>query len=324
MGNKTFVDCTESRKIINECSQLRICALSGSNDLDTVESLFPSSFIRTAFDFPELVDMIDEGVCNVMVADVFYLVQDFIYDAVVSGRWVFGSLLSFKYLAMVMRNDDAQWNDITHGTVDAMLRASWNGVAAQNLSLCPLPLSTTNSLDINFLSAPTCLGDSFQVNDVAVPEDFREKTLLLFNGIAKIPESDGMVWAESYGNLGCSLCPNALEKGTLQIIDERSVLNCGVVQDETNPGLTIMGETYCKAIAVAIFHGDDGTRVNITRVSSFGNTTEALSNGEFDLIAGGSRYSTKGAWSPDLSGWSAEKSGDFDFSVPYYYSSLDE
>ena len=84
----------------------------------------------------------------------------------------------------------------------------------------------------------------------------------------------------------------------------------------------MMSETYCRAVAVAIFHGD-GTKVNITRVSSFNESSEALSNGDLDLVAGESRYGLSG-WSPDLSTWNSEQSGDYEFSTPYYYFSLDE
>ena len=109
-------------------------------------------------------------------------------------------------------------------------------------------------------------------------------------------------------------------------IKKREKVNCGVINDPSNKGLTAMSEIYCRAIAVAIFHGDI-TAVNIIHIEQknwiYNESLQEFSDGMFDVIAGESRFGLSGWWSPDLSSWDPQYSGNFQFTVPYYYQSTD-
>ena len=311
------MNCAETRTFTDECSDLQICVLSDTIDATTARKFFPPRIIRTASNYMGMLDMLNEGQCNVMMTDVFFLQNDEMYEAFTSGKYVASySAINFKYFSIAVRNTDAQWSDLVHGAVEGVLRGSWNGVAAQNMSLCPL--NSTNSLDINFMNAPTCAGNSYEINDRTVPRDFMKVI-----DLSRYNMSQGFVWAPNYGALGCASCQNALSSGTLRTISQRGMLNCAVIDEPSNPGLSKMGEQYCRAVAVAVFHGD-ARLANITRVGSFDEASIHLNNGDLDIVAGESRFGLSGSWSPDLSTWNSEQSGDYAFSLPYYYFSLNE
>jgi hypothetical protein len=249
-----------------------------------------------------------------MATDSYGIFSHQIYSGVVeSGKYVFGSkLLERDSASIVTRNDDAQWHDFVHGTFEGLLRGFTNGVASHNTSLCPMSDS-----NFSFLNAPLCMGNIGELVD----KHF--SGFLQHMDQESLPNVNGSVYALSFGSLDCLTCTDALAKGTLKTIRQRSKLNCGVIDDPKIKGLSLMSELYCRAVAVALFQGD-ASAVNITHFDSFNDTFKELSEGGLDMVAGESRYGLLGWWSPDLSGWSADLSGHFRFSIPYYYTSLDK
>mmetsp|Transcript_18811 Transcript_18811/g.39619 ORF Transcript_18811/g.39619 Transcript_18811/m.39619 type:complete len:968 (-) Transcript_18811:291-3194(-) len=320
-GETSLVECAEKRSRFGDpCSRLKICVLHRTSVSTFLREFFPPSFLYNANLTAQLIDGLTKGECNVIAAEMFTwskIIRSFSsLMGTTTGSYALGnSIMEQQYMSIVTRNNDLQWIDIVAGTVDVQTDTSYVEMAVQNTSYCPL--NSTNTLGINFMSAPACIGNVYA--NVSLPEElssFIESAP--FGEIMERRNESGMVWAPVFGDLSCSSCPDALKEGTLARIKQRGHLNCGVIVDDNLPGLTEMGEIYCRAIAVAIFLGDI-TAVEIVSFASFSETVDFYTV-QLDVVAGGSRYSLVNDWSPIE--WNSELSGDYAFSIPYYYQDI--
>jgi len=279
----------------------------GSLAIEVVSPAFPSSFFESVTSVNELDEMLNDGTCNVVVYDIYSLMQSpSIYNAVQSGKYVFSNnTLTNEPLSITTRNVDQQWSDIVEGVVRGLFRG-WETNVTQDASLCPI--SSSNTLNISFMNAPICVGNYAEIHRRYFPESLLQDRINITNRA-----SGGAIYATRFGDLDCPSCKYALKKsGTLEEITKRKKLNCGVVDDPKNHNLTLMSEIYCHAVAAAIFQGEART-VNITHLGpSFNESLSSFTEGAFDVIAGG--WPDSSNWSPDLS------SDEIIFSLPYYFT----
>eukprot|EP00579_Thalassiosira_antarctica_P001572 CAMPEP_0201869988 /NCGR_PEP_ID=MMETSP0902-20130614/3284_1 /ASSEMBLY_ACC=CAM_ASM_000551 /TAXON_ID=420261 /ORGANISM="Thalassiosira antarctica, Strain CCMP982" /LENGTH=799 /DNA_ID=CAMNT_0048395557 /DNA_START=157 /DNA_END=2553 /DNA_ORIENTATION=- len=306
LGEKAYVECAEGQIRFGDiCSNLKICVPEGSLAIEVVSPAFPSSFFESVTSVNELDEMLNDGTCNVVVYDIYSLMQSpSIYNAVQSGKYVFSNnTLTNEPLSITTRNVDPQWSDIAEGVVWGILQG-WEDNVTQDLSLCPL--SSSNN-QLSFMNAPICVGNYAEIHGRYLPTAF-----LPGRSNNTIHGSEGAIHSPRFGDLNCPSCNDALKSGTLEEIYQRKKLNCGVVDDSENPNLVLMSEIYCHAIAAAIFQGDVSA-ANITHLGpSFNESLLPFTEGAFDVIAGG--------W-PDRSDWSLDlSSGKIVFSLPYYYT----
>lgn len=317
LTNEKMLTCDYSlnRTRHGDCSDLKICYQALSQTATEIESYFPPSFLLRGSSF-DINEMFKQGDCNVLATNlVVFASNDHLISGITSGQYVFGNeLLSEDMLSIASRNDDAQWHDIIHGTFEGVTRGYTNSVAAQNASRC-LPSQS----NISFMMAPLCVGNLAEILYRHFSAYF--KYIEEWSGHQlNASKVNGAIYAPRYGTLDCPTCTDA---GTLHRIIQRKQLNCGVIDDPKNTGLSSMSKFYCHAVAAAIFQGDPSA-VSITYIDFADNSLRDLSERGLDMVAGESRYGLKGWWSPDLSGWSADLAGRFSFSVPYYYTSLDD
>eukprot|EP00581_Thalassiosira_minuscula_P018240 CAMPEP_0183718348 /NCGR_PEP_ID=MMETSP0737-20130205/11631_1 /TAXON_ID=385413 /ORGANISM="Thalassiosira miniscula, Strain CCMP1093" /LENGTH=914 /DNA_ID=CAMNT_0025947893 /DNA_START=195 /DNA_END=2940 /DNA_ORIENTATION=+ len=318
-GETHFVECAENRsRSGNPCRSLKICVVGSTSIAKFIQENFPPSFIVASNSSFQVLNGFIKGECNVIAEDLSFWVTNHgeILDLMGTADYALGeTVMAQEFISIVMRNNDMQWVDIVTRTVDDQFVASSVGMAVQNKSTCPL--NSTNDLGINFMSAPACIGNVFA--SITADESLLEVFSPIINGTTDNRKKSGLVWAPTFGDLTCSYCPDALKDATLARIKERGHLNCGVIVDDNLPGLTEMGKIYCRAIAVAIFWGGVEA-VNIMAFTSFNSSLDFFYTDYVDVVAGGMKYSLVDDWS--LTEWNSELSGDFAFSIPYYYQDV--
>jgi ABC-type amino acid transport substrate-binding protein len=261
-GNETFVRCAEDRKRHGECSLLRICALNGTTGYDFVRSNFPTEYIVATQQSDELRMRLANNTCNVIARDFLLLPR----DAEIFGdrQFVSGNKsMTIEPLSIVTRGDDDAFAHVVDFIVNALFYGQEQRLT-KNMSRCSNNTpSAGNISDLNFMNAVYCVGNY---------EEVMPARLLDISVMNQINDgSTGMLYASPFGDLN-RITGSASTPGPDRFhqIKERGYLKCGVltpaeypgilsstIQDWTMDNLVGMSVDYCRAVAAAIFHGDD-------------------------------------------------------------------
>jgi ABC-type amino acid transport substrate-binding protein len=311
-GYQQYVDCMEQYlnnsasglEINTNCIDLRVCVRQGTAiEGIVVEMLQPFGIPVTTTATSELFySLYEDGSCNVLVGDEFQVSKnvtrrksvDTNFESYVTTNIV--SLSSRSPVAMVTRKIDITWSDFVNWVVIGLLFSELKNITRDR---------TLGNDGGNYYSEWNAFGNqysSFLLNANKEVGHFGEiydrnlEVLVSREAINSVNNGTegGLITSIPFGK--SSLGPEPAQHGTLQSIQSRNVLNCGVAIgtifakkrnstpndgiEETYSGFDV---DYCRAITAAIF-GDDGNQVNFIHLT----TTErfqALQNGTVDVLS---------------------------------------
>ncbi|EJK48875.1 hypothetical protein THAOC_32294 [Thalassiosira oceanica] len=306
VGVPNYIRCAVSGKRYDDCGGLAICAVdsvelkdlmtsfcktphrpihspsSTQNDSNQDSLSVPKSFLQ--FDaFPVIEAALHNGTCNVLVSDVSQIYGSELQADLDSGTYVMSDFhVSTNSISMVTRTGNAgdqEWFDVVDGARYAMWRATQIGLGLDPAA-CQKTLEDPRrgSGPISFLDPVNCVGNYAEIFGRSL------STKILGTPKAYTQAID----APNLGSLRCRDCENVLlSSPTLREIVDRGSLRCGIYMDQernyTKTSLPVLvAETYCTAVAVAIFQGDPGA-VNITH---FTEIDASVFPDDFDVVAG--------------------------------------
>lgn len=312
-GNETFVRCAEETKRYAECSSLHICVIQGSREQDFIQSEFPSKNIVVVSQPYDLTVRLSNDTCNVIANGRSLLLRDASKYASIDRRFVIGNkTLIAEPISVAARGNDREFLDVIEWVVNALFYGEEQGLT-KNTSRCKnkTPLAG-NVSDLNFMNAVYCVGNYGDLLPVRVGEMNH-----INNG------TTGMLFATPFGDLDrdtdSAFVPG---RALLDIIMERGYLRCGVVthveytgdnisDSHELVGLGLMSSDYCRALAAAIFEGDDAAVKVIYFSENENSSVAALTTSEIDVLSG-ARVELKYDFASD-------SHVGFHFSEPYYY-----
>ena len=178
-----------------KCSSLRICVEYSTTHYDFLEASFPSNFIMVGSTFEESMEMLLNNTCNVVATDRSNRLNLSTRDGSSGMKFIVGNKLMTKEpLAIVTRNNDREFSDITNWVVHALYYGEEQGLM-KNSSLCQnYPALTSHHVsDLNFMNAVYCVG-----NYGEIIFDVEKKN----RGMNQINNgTTGMVYATPFGKI---------------------------------------------------------------------------------------------------------------------------
>ena len=286
-GNKTFVGCAEGNKRFGECSSLRICVRKSTIGHDFLKSNFPSKHIIVVTQLDDLAEGLLNGTCNVMSTLRLILPIGALKDIFGGRQFVLGNETATNEPASVVtRGGDQEFSDVIEWVVNALIYGKEHDLT-KNMSRCedkkPMP---GNVSDLNFMNAVYCVGNYGDI--------LRARTLDNY-GMNQINNgTTGMLYTTPFGDLSRDTASSSVSgRDHVDDIKKLGYLRCGVVTPVDYIGnnfsdsdkLVGMSVDYCRALAAAIFQGDDGA-VKFTKFSeNDDNSIAALTKLEIDLLS---------------------------------------
>jgi len=219
-------------------------------------------------------------------------------------------------LAVVTRNNDREFSDITNWVVQALLYGEEQGIT-QDLTRCQNYTNLTSHVsDLNFLNAVYCVGNYIELYDGESDLDQSNR------GMDQLNNGTGMLYAIPFGDLESKDYGTSILATDDSILDklrnDQGVLNCVVCVPDvsmegimTNDKLVGMSVDYCRTLAAALSNGSPEA-VQLFYFLEFDNSMTALNNGLVDVLAG-ARVERKYDFA------SPPQLGGFQFSTPFYY-----
>ena len=311
MGDETMVKCAEERMRFNACSSLVICVSKGTTGYDFVQSSFPSDFIRIGSNIDERIQLLKDGMCDVVAEDRSLLLSAASRDDVKGYGFVVGDKQNTKEpLAAVTRNDDEEFSDVINWVLNALFFGEEQGLS-KDLSLCQSYTNTTaKGSELNFMNAVYCVGN---YGEIVFGDEIDRGMNQINDG------STGMHYGRPFGDLNSDDGDNVATDAHLSSIREGGMLHCGVLVPNGFAGdiaesdnLVGMSVDYCRTLAAALFNGNpEEVKFYTFSENAESSSFAALDNGTIDVLAG-ARVSKKYEFA------TSSRSG-FHFSTPYYY-----
>ena len=112
---------------------MSICALGGTTHVDAIRSGFESvPLIIEARTTSEMYTQFINGACDVVAGEQFDVAPSILHNMGHSKVYVMGNVSHSKEpLALVTRNDDAQWSDFVNWVVQGLIASEENGVTQE-------------------------------------------------------------------------------------------------------------------------------------------------------------------------------------------------
>ena len=302
-GVPEFVDCADAGEtLLGPCRDLSVCVTSSTTNRDVVDKrLDGSNYIEgDAVDSSDLVRWFVDGICNVVALDNLYLNETMVREFGYEGPYKASSVLHSKDpLSFMTRGMDVQFGDFVDWVLRALITAeAWN-ITKETANQFP----TTNvfgekyeNMFVDAIAAVGNYGELFARN----LEEYLPRAGV--NGL-NYKEDTGLVYSFPFGNtklpvdiLPENLVPHPAIGGTLEAIESRGSLRCGVVGER--PGLAQNNGTdlseewigldteYCRGLCNVLFATQGAEHMAFVEFSSVEEAFEGLANGDVDLFAG--------------------------------------
>ena len=225
------------------------------------------------------------GTCNVLVSDVSQIYGSDLQADLDIGTYAMSNFhVSVNRLSVVTRAGnagDGEWSNVIEGTRHGLSKAVQIGLGLDPAA-CQKILDDPDrgSGPISFLDPVRCVGNYAEI--------FGRSLSTKILGSSSDDFYAQTIDAPNLGSLRCKDCENVLlSSPSVKEIVDRGGLRCGIYMDQernyTKTSLPVlMAETYCTAVAVAIFQGDRDA-VNITH---FTEIDYSVFPDEFDVVAG--------------------------------------
>lgn len=279
--------------------------MEGTTGNDFVQSNFPSEYIVVAQQSDELAVRLGNNSCNVIARDFSLLPSDASTDIFRDRPFVLGNKsMTIEPLSIVTRGDDEEFAHVIDFIINALFYGQERELT-KNVSRCAnnTPMAG-NVSDLNFMNAVYCVGNY---------EDLMPASLIDISVMNQINDgTTGMLYASPFGDLNRNTDSASVPgPDSVHQIKKRGYLKCGVLTPAGYPGIDIssidnlvdMSADYCRAVAAAIFQGDDGAVEVITFSEDYNSSIAALTAFEIDV----------------LSGARVEQCVGIHFSEPYFY-----
>lgn len=160
-GNATFVQCAYRQKRYDECRDLIICYPEGTAGIYIKEHFSPD-FYKSADSWTDVFEMYNNGDCNVIAGDRQAAAAQMgaanLTDEYIIGNTTFTN----EPLAIVTRNDESEWVDVTTWVMRALFYGEKQGIV-QNDTLCDDDIPVTDAAQLNYLNAVHCVGNYEEV-----------------------------------------------------------------------------------------------------------------------------------------------------------------
>mmetsp|Transcript_24201 Transcript_24201/g.37320 ORF Transcript_24201/g.37320 Transcript_24201/m.37320 type:complete len:346 (+) Transcript_24201:260-1297(+) len=190
------------------------------------------------------------------------------------------NLFSKIALTLATREDDPQWSDFVHWTLQAILAAEEQNITKRTANSFPNTTVFGAQYDRMFSYAIGEIGNYGELYERHNQDVPREGLNILNNG------STGLVASSPFGPLANSKGPGPVNGSMLDTIVKRGVLRCGITSSSGTDVWKGMDESYCTAIAASLFSGNTTSRIAFVNRSSVGEGYELLHNQEVDVLAG--------------------------------------
>ncbi len=313
-GIPHYVACAEQRSTAANCSGLQICAEAGTTYVQVVMNWFPNSTLIPPSIYYWYVNFV-EGYCNVLAGDRFELAKDNLLQAGYTGDYTISSnLFTNEPIALVTRDDDAEWSDVVNLAVLALLSAEEQNVT-QRAALDALhsTLLFGDSPRFSLLEVVAAVGnygDIYKRNlQSMVPRATVDKQN---NGSSPLTRSlpFGDMWTTG---------PGPTAGGTLSNILQRGYLICGVMAAPFFATFNLSSMQWegfdvdhCKAISAAIFR--ETRNVTFVQPNSI-DCWESLANRTIDVLS-------SSTWTYQLDLYEPSTRTGFTFTQPTFYTGL--
>lgn len=297
-GDKQYVDCVvsflknETTLMEDEtCMAVVVCVQQSSDYAETVTRTFPSGFFITPRDEDSFYANYAGGDCNVIAGDQFQVSRKVTFNVVlkddVYNYTTTVDMLSVKSdpVSIITRKNDITWSDFVNWVVNGLVFSELKGYTrAETLGSYYREWDTFgDDYKKSFFFTNEVVGSLREIYERNLESYVpRQKINTVNNGTL-----GGVIYSISFGNLTRSYGPEPMRNSTLDIIQTRGILYCGVryktvFADNSSDSYSGFDVDYCRALAAAIFN--DPGRVNYTDLSN-ADRFIALNNKEVDVLS---------------------------------------
>jgi ABC-type amino acid transport substrate-binding protein len=243
-GDKQYIECllqywnNDTSYLANPiCDDIRICVRKGSYIAQKVSDMLDVSFtVTTSLTLDNFYGRYGSGDCTVLAADQFQVSKNvtsrILVDTNFENYTTTTNLLPIKNepIGMITRKDDITWSDFVNWVVygllyserkgytraetlanpDASYYAEWDGFGAEYMDL--------------FLLGNQVVGHFGEIYERNLEQYVPRQTINTLND----GTMGGVIYSVSLGNLTGSVGAEPDQSSTLQTIQDRNSLNCGV------------------------------------------------------------------------------------------------
>jgi len=308
-GDKQYIDCivhfwnNDTTFLENAiCDDVRICVRKGSFIAQKVSELLDAPFtITTTLSVEDFYGRYGSDFCTVLAADQFQVsknvTQRYLPDAILDNytTTVDSIFIKSEPVSMITRKDDILWSDFVNWVVYGLIYSELKGYTKAETLANP---------DARYYAEWDGFGDEYKDMFLFTNQVVSHSGDIYGNNLEKyVPRQTintindgtmgGVIYSVSFGNLTGSVGTESDTSGTLQAIQVRNSLNCGVFvsaiftekTSNSDGTYTYSGfdVDYCRAIAAALFNGNPNA-VNFIHLTA-SERFEALQNGTVDVLS---------------------------------------
>lgn len=323
-GKEPYVSCADNLSIDPpECVETKICALDSTTHIPIITSKLPDVQLLAVVKNDLLYTNFIQGQCNVIAGEQFDIAESLVRARGYVGNYTYGvSVHSKEPLAMVTRNDDAQWSGFVNWVLQSLLAAEEETITQRTSNFIPFTGvfdggNTQGRFAGAFRNAVKAVGNYAEVYRRNLEALLPRPTQDDIN-----PGDSGLLYSFPFGSIdGATVRDRPIQGGTLRQIKDRGFLRCGISSrvifaqlNSTSQQWDGFDVDFCKAVSAAVFEGDTESVVYIDLPAS--ERFKALQNSSVDLL---SRLTTV-TLSRDIREAGTEVG--FAFSQPNFYDGL--
>ena len=232
-GDPFFVECADTGNSTDSCAPMSICALGGTTHVDAIRSGFESvPLIIEARTTSEMYTQFINGECDVIAGEQFDVAPSILHNMGHSDVYVMGNVSHSKEpLALVTRNDDAQWSDFVNWVLQGLIASEENGVTQERSWTLSQTGVFGGQFSNMFINAVREVGNYAEMYRKHLDSILPRPTANMLNvGVS------GVLYGMPFGNLlhddnvtiGNLNMLGPIEGGQLKQIIDRGFLRCGV------------------------------------------------------------------------------------------------
>ena len=310
VGLPEFVRCAGiGDSLIGICRGLSICYMYSSSVQEIlIQRHLPGSKIHAAGSYVEIFQSLSNGTCNVLAGPPPIFTERTARSHNYTGPYVFApNLFSRSTPSFTTRNDDAEFGDMISWIYRSLVVAEALNITKERSDEFP----STNVFGSNytniFKNAISVVGHFGEFYNLYIDPYLPRDAFGSINTPHMTKEDGGLLYPYPFGKLdeaptdasSSSYQPILTAGGTLETIEGRQALYCGIITDETRrDGLVFRNEStndwmgidvdYCRGLAASLFAGDvkiDST-LYLMQYPSIEDAFVALANGEIDVLSG--------------------------------------
>ena len=305
-GTPEFVDCADRGDTLQgPCRQLKVCVTARTTTRDIVNvHLDGTNFVEgEASDSSDLFQWLIDGVCNVVAADhIVYNVTRLREMGYISPFVVSSVLHSKEPLALMTRGDDTcQFGDLVNWVLRALMTAEAKNITKETAHLFPTTTVFGNHFEHLFFDAIAAVGNYGELYSRAFGEAKPRSamnTLYILGGLNDVDNS-GLMYSFPFGSTELDLPvdivpPGPVGNGTLESIETRSLLRCGIVGGR--PGFAEYSASFaewvgldaefCRGLGAALFTQEADQFVAFVEYPNIAEAFLGLAHDEVDVLSG--------------------------------------